>query len=85
MHFNGIYEQPLVRLGPYLVGIFFGYFMCRNNKSITLNKTVFTFGKFIVFMIRSKINNTIPLLCLILRMDNLSNTCCTDVIWTILC
>lgn len=37
MHFNGVYDQPLVRLGPYIFGIFFGCFLCSNNRKLSFN------------------------------------------------
>lgn len=43
MHFNGIYDRPLVHLGPYIVGIFFGYFTIKAER-IRLHPLINAFG-----------------------------------------
>lgn len=59
MYFNGIYNHPLVHLGPYLVGILFGFFAFNYDKKVRINSALVTVGwttstiLFILLMISS--------------------------------
>lgn len=44
IHFNGIYDRPLSHIGPYLVGIFFGFFSFNNDKKLQINPMLITIG-----------------------------------------
>jgi peptidoglycan/LPS O-acetylase OafA/YrhL len=43
--FNGIYREPWVRIGPFVVGIFFGYFLKRTDSQICYKSALNTTGK----------------------------------------
>lgn len=44
MFFNGIYNPPLVQVGPYLVGIFFGYFSFHYDKKVKIHVGLMAIG-----------------------------------------
>lgn len=44
MHFNGIYDHPLSHLGPYLVGIFFGFFAFNYDKKVKIHPMLVATG-----------------------------------------
>lgn len=67
MYFNGIYDHPLVHLGPYLVGILFGFFTFSYDKKVRINSALVAIGwttsvvLFVLLMISSyKIDNFNP-------------------------
>lgn len=67
MHFNGIFDQPLVHLGPYLVGILFGFFAFSYEKKVRIHSALVTIGwitsvvLFALLMLSSfKIDNVDP-------------------------
>lgn len=44
---NGIYDQPLIRIGPYLFGIGLGYIIYKTNGKIPMSFFVVMCGKII--------------------------------------
>lgn len=46
MFVNGIYDHPLVHVGPYLVGIFYGYFTFNYDKQIRVRPMFLTIGNY---------------------------------------
>ncbi|CRL04483.1 CLUMA_CG017564, isoform A [Clunio marinus] len=65
MFFNGIYEHPILHLGPYLVGIFFGCLSCNLNKKVKINSVCLSIGWIIA----------LTLYCLVsfYKVDNVNN------------
>lgn len=57
MHFNGIYDHVLVHLGPYLLGIFYGYCTYNFNRKIKINSLILAIGKLVYFSGTSNINS----------------------------
>lgn len=67
MHFNGIFDHPLVHLGPYLVGILFGFFAHNYEKKVRIHSALVYIGwitsvvLFALLMLSSyKIDNVDP-------------------------
>lgn len=46
-NFNSLYEQPWVRIAPYLLGICLGYILDKKHQKIRMNMAVIICGKII--------------------------------------
>lgn len=44
-HFNGIYDDPLVHVGPYFIGIFYGYCIFNSERRVRINSILLTIGE----------------------------------------
>lgn len=44
--FNGVYDQPWIRIAPFLLGMCLGYILFKTNETIRLNIFVVVSGKF---------------------------------------
>lgn len=51
IHFNGIYDRPLSHLGPYLIGIFFGFFSFNSDKKLKVNPMLIAIGWIVSFVL----------------------------------
>lgn len=83
MHFNGVYDSPLVHLGPYLVGIFYGFFKYNTNfksKQIKMNLYLLLIGaarvalRFTIELLKNVLilgwTSSIVLVCLLMFTSN---------------
>lgn len=47
--FNGLYDQPWIRIGPYLLGMSFGYILYKKECKINITRVVAVLSKLIGF------------------------------------
>lgn len=54
--FNGVYDQPWIRISSYLLGMGLGYIMHKSKEQINMNRFVIICGKYCFFYIYCEIN-----------------------------